>query len=76
MSSPHDISNTRPARTAQVLHVLAKPIGPECDIKCDYCFDLEKLALFEKGENYRMREDVLKAYIRQYIETSASACAR
>jgi uncharacterized protein len=50
------------------LHVLAKPIGPVCDIKCDYCFYLEKHALFDKGENYRMSDEVLAAYIRQYIE--------
>src|SRR5512137_1581432 len=49
------------------LHVLAKPIGPVCDIKCDYCFYLEKHALFEKGENYRMSDDVLRAYIAQYV---------
>ena len=50
------------------LHVLAKPIGPVCDIKCDYCFYLEKHALFGTGEDYRMADDVLAAYIRQYVE--------
>ena len=29
------------------MHVLAKPIGPVCDIDCEYCFYLEKRALFE-----------------------------
>jgi hypothetical protein len=53
--------------TPQGLHVLAKPIGPVCDIQCDYCFYLEKHALFGKGENYRMSDDVLAAYIRQYV---------
>ena len=42
------------------LHVLAKPIGPICDIKCDYCFYLEKRALFERNEHYRMPDEVLK----------------
>jgi len=53
--------------TPQGLHVLAKPIGPVCDIKCEYCFYLEKHALFGPGENYRMSDDVLAAYIRQYV---------
>jgi uncharacterized protein len=48
-------------------HVVAKPIGPVCDIKCDYCFYLEKHALCGQGENYRMPEDALAAYIRQYV---------
>lgn len=51
----------------QGMHVLAKPIGPVCDINCDYCFYLEKRALFGKHEHYRMPEDVLAAYIEQYI---------
>jgi len=31
--------------SAPGLHVLAKPIGPVCDIQCDYWFYLEKHAL-------------------------------
>lgn len=50
------------------MHVLAKPIGPVCDIKCDYCFYLEKRALFDSSEQYRMPDEVLAAYIRQYVE--------
>ncbi len=51
------------------MHVLAKPIGPVCDIKCDYCFYLEKRALFGSGEQYRMPDEVLSSYIRQYVES-------
>ena len=50
------------------IHVLAKPIGPVCDIKCDYCFYLEKRALFASDEPYRMPDAVLAAYIEQYVE--------
>ena len=57
-----------PDRPAPGIHVLAKPIGPVCDIKCDYCFYLEKRALFGSTEQYRMSEEVLRAYIAQYIE--------
>lgn len=49
------------------MHVLAKPIGPVCDINCDYCFYLEKRALFDRNEHYRMPDDVLAAYIEQYV---------
>jgi uncharacterized protein len=54
--------------SAPGLHVLAKPIGPVCDIQCEYCFYLEKHALFGTGENYRMPDDMPAAYIRQYLE--------
>lgn len=52
---------------AQGIHVVAKPIGPACNLNCDYCFYLEKQALFDSGENYRMNDTVLSAYITQYI---------
>ncbi len=53
--------------TVQGIHIVAKPIGPACNLNCDYCFYLEKQALFGKGENYRMNDTVLSAYITKYI---------
>lgn len=53
--------------SAQGIHVVAKPIGPACNLNCEYCFYLEKQALFGEGEQYRMPKDVLAAYITSYI---------
>lgn len=50
------------------IHVVAKPIGPVCNLNCEYCFYLEKKALFGPRENYRMPDRVLAAFIRGYIE--------
>ena len=49
------------------IHVLAKPVGPVCDLACDYCFYIEKRALFGGEEDYRMPDDVLAAFVAQYI---------
>ncbi len=49
-------------------HVLAKPIGPICNLDCKYCFYLEKESLYPQVEKWAMRDDVLETYIRQYIE--------
>ncbi len=49
-------------------HTLAKPIGPICNLDCSYCFYLHKENFFPKGENFRMSEEVLEQFIRQYIE--------
>jgi uncharacterized protein len=49
------------------IHVVAKPIGPLCNLNCDYCFYLEKQALFGPNEQYRMSDDVLSAFITSYI---------
>jgi uncharacterized protein len=48
---------------------MAKPIGPKCNLNCDYCFYLEKEALFPKEDNCRMSDEVLRAYINKYIES-------
>ena len=53
----------------QGLHVVAKPIGPACNLDCEYCFYLEKQALFAAGEKYRMPENVLSAFIAGYISS-------
>jgi uncharacterized protein len=50
-------------------HLMAKPMGPVCNLDCEYCFYLEKEALFPKGTRFRMTEKVLEAYVRQYIES-------
>ncbi|HVP79019.1 MAG TPA: anaerobic sulfatase maturase, partial [Thermodesulfobacteriota bacterium] len=49
------------------IHVVAKPIGPACNLNCDYCFYLEKQALFPADEQYRMSDKVLSALITNYI---------
>lgn len=51
----------------QGIHVVAKPIGPVCNLNCEYCFYLEKQALFATNENYRMSDKVLSAFITNYI---------
>ena len=54
-------------------HVMTKPIGPICNLDCKYCYYLEKERLYPAGENFRMRDEVLEAYIRQYIEGQGAA---
>lgn len=55
--------------TSRNFHVMAKPIGAICNLDCTYCYYLEKENLFPKGENFKMKINVLEAYIRQYIES-------
>jgi uncharacterized protein len=53
----------------QGIHVLAKPIGSACNLKCDYCFYLEKENLYPGKENLRMPDEVMKAYIKSYVQS-------
>ncbi len=47
---------------------MTKPIGPICNLDCRYCYYLEKETLYPRGENFRMKPQVLESYIRQTIE--------
>ena len=51
----------------QGIHIVAKPIGPVCNLNCEYCFYLEKKALFGDGENFRMTDEVLSAFVSGYM---------
>ncbi len=51
--------------------VMAKPVGPVCNLSCSYCYYLEKEALFAAGERYRMSDEVLERYTRSVIDASA-----
>jgi uncharacterized protein len=58
-----------PRRTEPFV-VMAKPIGPLCNLACEYCYYLGKTSLFPAGERYRMGDGVLEAYVRSFIEAS------
>ncbi|MDZ7697528.1 MAG: anaerobic sulfatase maturase [Deltaproteobacteria bacterium] len=50
----------------QAFELMAKPAGPGCNLRCTYCFYLEKSRLFPESEG-RMSDEVLEAYTREYI---------
>ncbi len=51
---------------APAFHVMAKPTGSRCNLRCDYCFFLEKSALYP-GSDERMTDEVAEAFIRQTV---------
>jgi uncharacterized protein len=57
------VSNVIPA-----FHILAKPVGPICNLDCEYCFYLEKEDLYAEDNKFRMSSEVLESFIRQKIE--------
>lgn len=48
-------------------HVMAKPAGAMCNLNCSYCFFLAKEE-FYPGSRFRMSDQLLDTYLRQYIE--------
>jgi len=48
-------------------HVMVKPRGAICNLNCEYCFFLPKEKLYP-GSQFRMSDQTLEIYIRQYLE--------
>ena len=47
---------------------MAKPIGPICNLDCEYCYYLHKEDLYPGTRRWRMDSGMLETFIRQYIE--------
>jgi uncharacterized protein len=48
-------------------HVMLKPRGPICNLACTYCYYLPKQRLYHDS-HFRMTDEVLETFTRQYIE--------
>ncbi|RUU57581.1 anaerobic sulfatase maturase [Mesorhizobium sp. M2C.T.Ca.TU.002.02.1.1] len=56
--------------------VMAKPIGPRCNLDCTYCYYLKKAELYPEENKFRMPPDVLETFIRDYIASQSRAGLR
>jgi uncharacterized protein len=52
-------------------HIRVKPTGAKCNLDCEYCYFLSKETMYP-GSRFRMGDDLLETYIRQYIESQQS----
>jgi uncharacterized protein len=58
-----------PGHKPTAFNVMLKPIGPICNLNCTYCYYLEKKNLYLDTKNFRMKEEVLEQFTKQYIES-------
>jgi uncharacterized protein len=56
----------------QGIHLMAKPVGPLCNLDCSYCFYLEKEQFYPDRHRFRMSDEVLRAYVARYIAAQAT----
>ena len=49
--------------------LLVKPSSADCNIRCEYCFYLEKSALYPGRHRHQMTTEVLERMIASYMET-------
>jgi serine-type anaerobic sulfatase-maturating enzyme len=50
------------------MYAIIKPFGPVCNLRCDYCFYLSKQDLLDTENQWRISDEILEEFIRQYIE--------
>lgn len=50
--------------------LLVKPASADCNLKCTYCFYLDKKKLYPQDKKHRMSEDTLKRTLRNYFSTA------
>jgi len=49
------------------VHVMVKPTGAKCNLDCTYCYYLSKEQLLGKPEQWRISDELLEEFIRQYF---------
>lgn len=50
--------------------VMLKPAGPSCNLDCTYCYYLEKKKLYPSERKFRMTDQLLETFTKQYIEAN------
>lgn len=51
------------------LYVMLKPVGALCNLSCDYCYYLEKSKLYTHNPRHVMSDELLKQFIKEYIQS-------
>ena len=49
-------------------NVMLKPAGSSCNLNCTYCYYLEKKKLYPGKIDYKMSDELLEKFTKQYIE--------
>lgn len=55
------------------LFIMSKPVGSNCNMKCQYCYYLAKNKdLYSSDSNHLMSETTLETFIKEYIQASTT----
>lgn len=53
---------------ARPLYVMLKPVGAACNLRCRYCYYLEKANLYKDDARRTMSDEMLERFVKEYIE--------
>ena len=57
---------------AHPLYVMLKPAGARCNLRCKYCYYLEKELLYPDDKVHTMSDELLEKFIREYIDSQTT----
>ena len=57
-------------KESREFQIFAKPVGAACNLRCKYCYYLDKQALHNGREAFVMSDELLEKYIIQHIEAT------
>jgi len=60
--------NRSTAVPPRAFHIMTKPTGAICNLDCKYCYFLSKEMMYP-GSRFRMADELLETFIKQYIES-------
>lgn len=58
---------------AKPLYVMLKPIGSVCNLRCSYCYYLEKKELYPEDKRFTMSDQLLEKFTEEYINSQTTA---
>ncbi|MDR3218884.1 MAG: anaerobic sulfatase-maturation protein [Dysgonamonadaceae bacterium] len=58
---------------AHPIYVMLKPVGAVCNLRCKYCYYLDKKDLYPAADNYLLSKELLEDFIRQYLESHTTS---
>ena len=57
---------------AHPMYIMVKPLGSACNLRCDYCYYLEKQHLYANEGRQMLSDELLERFIREYIESQTT----
>lgn len=57
---------------ARHMYVMLKPAGSLCNLRCKYCYYLEKDKLYKQCKNHVISDELLEKFIKEYIEAQTT----
>ena len=57
---------------ARPMYVMLKPAGSLCNLRCKYCYYLEKDKLYKQCKNHVISDELLEKFIKEYVEAQTT----